>query len=618
MALDPITKKQIKSHIIDYLKLRIPDFVKSSHKGIFTCPKCKQLSANVYPENSGNVYCFTPGCGKIGNIFDICRMIDFNNDDIPDEELADLLIQELNIKTTDEINKWFEKYHSWGWSLVPVSPNKNGFKGKEANIESDWQHKVHKDIAQWKEWLVAGYNFGLHNGEISNATLIDIDTKNVPEELQKYLGETLTQNSNKGYHLVYLYEKDLPSIDFRDTPCKLPVEIRNSQGWQTVIYPSIVEGKERTWNDKEPIKMPEELKKWLLDRVVVKEETKTPEAILSDELSFDNLNGNRNNTFLKFGGVLRKRFNIKDTADIMSLINMNFIDKPMPQKEMRAMIKELNKYGLADINLLSKQILEYLTKHEEASSRDLVDCLRMERADIQNALAILIQEGKIYKQKSLYKVIKDVDWKSTFIDDIKTLPCKIPYFGDSAVFREGDQIAIGGNPGTGKTHLAMNFVKKFVEQGITPYYYGTESKSRYLKIAMELGLKEGDFFWSTGYEPSKIELKDKAITIIDWLDIEDFSTTAQVYKLLQKQLDKHGGFLIVMSQLNSNDTFYAENQVKFYCALAAKYLFTKVNGIVDTQNTYFKIEKVRESINGKQYFTIPTKFNPDNKTVELR
>jgi hypothetical protein len=617
MPLDAITKKQIKSYVLDYLKLRNPDFVQSSKKGLFTCPKCKQLSANIYPPKSGIVHCFTPDCqGKIGDIFDICRTIDFQGQDLKDEDIADLLVEELGIKTQNEIKEFLQKYQKWGWSLVPVEKN-----SKRANIESGWQSKTHTNLDEWIDWLGSGINVGVNCGKISNVTLIDIDTKKIPQDLQKFVGETLTQESPNGWHLVYFYEADLPTINLRTTSCNLPVEIR-SDGNQTVVFPSVVDGKERHWNNKEPIKMPEELKSWLLERVIIKDAPKeiltAPTETLLEDLKIKGLEGKCNTSFIKVAGLFRKQLNVQQTEYVLGIVNDLLLDTPLPKKDLKNMMKEIQKYSTADVSVLQKQVTDYLNRHDEASARDLVEVLKMERRDIQEVLAQLIQENRVYKQRSLYKIIKDIEWKSTFIDDIKTLPYKIPYFHDYCVCREGDQLIIGGNPGTGKTHLAMNFIKKFVEQGVTPYYYGTESKSRYLKVGMELGLKEGDYWYASGYEPSKIELKDNSVTVLDWLDIDDFATTGQVYKLLQKQLDKHNGLLIIFSQLNSNDAFYAENQLKFYGALVAKYLFTRAGGVVDTQNTYFKVEKIRESKSGQQYLTIPTKFNPDNKTVELR
>ena len=624
MLLDAITKKQIKNYILDYLKARIPDFVQSSQKGLFTCPVCKQLSANIYPPKSGIVHCFTPDCqGKIGDIFDICRTIDFQGQDLKDEDIADLLVEELGIKTSQDIQKWFEKYASWGWSLVPVSPNKNGFKGKEANIEKEWEKKEHKNIAEWLEWQNAELNFGLHAGKISNSTLIDIDTKEIPSELQKFIGQTLTQTTKKGFHLCYFYEPELPSIDLRDTPCALPVEIRNASGWQTVIFPSIVEGHERTWNDSAPTKMPDELKSWLLERVVVKEEAKqiiqeaSPAEILAD-LKIQGLEGKCNSSFLKVGGLLRKQLNLSQTEYTLGLLNDLLLDTPMPKKDLKNMVKELSKYSSADYNVLTKQILEYLTKHNECSARDLQDVLKAEKKDIMECLAQLMLDSKAYKQRTLYKIIQKPDWKQEFLQESQVLEYNVPYFQDVAVFRRGDMICLGAGTGIGKGHISMNIIKKYVEQGIKPYYVSSEPGNRFAQIAMTLGLKEGDFNFINHYHPEQLELEDDAVTIYDWILPEEFSGTANLYKIFAKQLDRHAGLLYVFSQLNDSGEFYASSMVRFFSSFAVKYFYTKVNGVTDNVNTYFKTNKIREAKGSIQEVTIPTKFNPDTKELELR
>jgi len=617
MPLDAITKKQIRNCVIQYLKLRIPDFVQSSKNGLFTCPECLQTSAHIYPVNSGNIHCFTPECGNHGNIFDLCRKYDFNGQNISDEDIADLLIDEFAIKTNKQIQCWLEKYQKWGWSLVPCEKN-----SKKANIESGWEMKSHKDINEWKEWLSAGLNVGRHEGQISNSTTIDIDTNNIPEELKKFIGETLTQVTKNGTHLTYIFEPELPSKNLRFQPCQLPIEIRNSQGWQTVIFPSIVEGKERFFNDKDPITMPEELKKWLLDKIVTKDapivEKIENVKISENDFTFEKLNGSRNNTFLQFGGILRKYYSIKDVERIMTLVNNGFIDKALPQKEIKAMVKELGKYGSADANNLSKQISDYLTRHEEASSRDLVECLKMERRDIQESLAQLIQDNKVYKQRSMYKIIQTPDWKTAFMSESKVLGFNIPYFQDYATFRRGDMICLGAATGVGKGHISMNIVKKYVVQDIKPHYVSSEPGNRFSTIAMNLGLKEGDFKFINHYHPEQLELEDEAITIYDWILPEDFAGTANLYKIFAKQLDRHGGLLYVLSQLNDNGDFYASSMVRFFSSFAVKYFYTKINGITDNINTFFRTSKIRESKSGTQEITIPTKYNPDTKQLELR
>jgi hypothetical protein len=617
MSLDAITKKQIKNYILDYLKARIPNFVQSSQKGLFTCPKCKQLSANVYPPKSGIVHCFTPECGKQGDIFDICRALDFTGQDIPDEDLADLLIQELGIKTDNEVNTWLQKYEKWGWSLVPVEANT-----KRANIEKNWQNKEHKSIQEWKEWIAAGLNVGINGGKISNATLIDIDSKEIPEELKKHLDETLTQNTNKGYHLVYLYEPDLPSCDLRDTPCKLPIEIRGDGGFQTVIYPSVVEDKERKWNGKDPIKMPDKLKAWLLERVVVKDAPKevlqtSTESLLAD-LKVQGLEGKCNSSFVKLGGLLRKQLNLTQTEYTLNLLNDLLLDNPMQKKDIRGMMKELSKYSSADYNVLTKQILEYLVKHNECSARDLQDVLKAEKKDIMEVLAQLMLDNRVYKQRTMYKVIMKPDWKTEFMQESKVLEYYIPYFHDVATFRRGDMVCLGAGTGIGKGHISMNIIKKYVEQGIKPFYVSSEPGNRFSTIAMNLGLKEGDFNFINHYHPEQLELEDDAITIYDWILPEEFSGTANLYKIFAKQLDKHGGLLYVFSQLNDSGEFYASSMVRFFSSFAVKYFYTKVNNVTDNINTYFKTAKIRESKPGTQEITIPMKFNPDTKELELR
>jgi len=119
--------------------------------------------------------------------------------------------------------------------------------------------------------------------------------------------------------------------------------------------------------------------------------------------------------------------------------------------------------------------------------------------------------------------------------------------------------------------------------------------------------------------PSDIELVDNAVTIIDWLKPKDgdFAKTDNTFEHLHNQLKKHKGFLIVFTQIRtSNKEFFAPDQVKNYGALVARYLFG--NGGKDSENTYFKTEKIRDSRNGQQYLEIPMYFDKDKKTLEKR
>ncbi|MGD2071858.1 MAG: bifunctional DNA primase/polymerase, partial [Candidatus Thorarchaeota archaeon] len=513
----------------------------------------------------------------------------------------------------------------------------------------NWSQKSCKDIKAWQDWVNSELNIAVRCGEKSNITVIDVDFLSQKEadiintgedrekikELkalkekreqtfnQKYkslFDKTVIQDTkNKGYHYIYMYDNELPKSSFT-TEEGIHFDVETDGGY-CLIEPSIVAGKERKIMGDTIVEMNWDLKEFLLNNIskkkIERKKEEKYEPIEPDEnmLTFENLNGNRNNTFVHLGGILRKRYPLKDVDYLLRTFN-RLLDKQVPSHELDAMLGQIAKYKNVDKQELMNKIWEYIYKHSEATARDLVAYFKAEEKEIKDILSYLMEENKIFKQKGLYKAVKKANWKEEFVDYVKVVPYNVPYFQDYNVFRTGDMICIGGRPGVGKTHLAMNIIKKFVEQGIKPYYLGSESRSRFLKIAMELGMKETDFFWDTSYEPEKIELEDNAITIIDWLLPEDFATTANVYKQFQKQLDKHNGLCIIFSQLKEDDKFYAETQLIMFASIACKYFYTETNGIKDNRNTFFHTIKIRESKIGRQEVDILTRF--DDGILELR
>ena len=141
------------------------------------------------------------------------------------------------------------------------------------------------------------------------------------------------------------------------------------------------------------------------------------------------------------------------------------------------------------------------------------------------------------------------------------------------------------------THIAMNFVKQLVDQGIKPYYYSLESGSRFSKTALKLGLKEGDFYWTLEADPTKISFEKNSITVVDWLFIEDFSMTNVVLKHFVNQLFKTNGFLIIFAQLKQNNDWFAPNLITNFPALAARYIYLDEN---DGSEGAWKVDAIRD------------------------
>ncbi len=972
------SKNTIKAYILDYLQKVIPNFTKKGK--IFTCPKCKKESANIFPPDSHEVFCFEPECQKIGNIIDICRTVEFDgNQDISDDDIGKHLIKMFDIKTDNHITQLLETYANFQWDLVPI---KNDDK---IPVEKKWPTKNHKDIKEWQEWLNNGLGLGVKTGLISNVTIIDVDliTKEESEIWQKGTAEkrieeiiakkeeglkklkslpifndTLIQDSGwKGLHFFYQYEPDVPKCSFDYEGFHFDVE---NDGGYVLIEPSTYSGKSRKIIGDKINTMGEDLKQIILDTRTKasknndSENVDLTEGLNSEDGTIKGLEGNCNNTFIKVGGMLRKFMNVKQTEQTLALINKHMLDTPMDFKSIKGMCEQIEKYTDTDNKVLYNQIYEFLSRHEEASVRDLRECLNAEPNDIKEVLADLIQDQKVFKQKSLYKVIQKANWKTEFIQESQILPYDVPYFNKYATFRRGDMVCIGAKTGVGKcfgkgtkilmydgsyknvedikindkvmgtdscartvlethtgkdnlykinptkgesfyvnsehilplymsnthefitiavkdyinqtktfkhyakiykgsvkfknqdipiepyflgiwlgdgcnsdsricktdpeiqfylsqyanklgmavkkynvqengqfalkissekkvcwqhnfslnktlrelnllnnkhipniykinsrenrlqllaglldtdgylcnkgfevttkydslandiqylaeslgflvtkrvkkvkylnevrnywrlyiigdcsiiptkikrkqaeprkinknplvigftvektkrdnyygfeidgnhlhfiehfivqhnSYLSLNIIKKFLENPIQPKgglrYLSSEPGNRFAKIAMELGLKEGDFYFCNHYQPEKIELEDDAVTIIDWLLPDDFSQTANIYKIFAQQLDKHGGLCYIFSQLKDSEEFYAEQMVKFFASFSAKYTYTEKNGLADNQNTCFKVEKIRESKTKQQYITIPTYFN-DNKVLELK
>jgi len=508
--VDNKTKKIYQQYILDYLKLHVPNF-KITGKGgkdLFTCPLHKDhpndpQTANIFPENSYNVYCFDPKHRKLGDIFAMVRRLESSMENLDDDAIGKYLEKLFDIKTDERVDNLLAKYHNLGWSLVPVA------KGdKKANVEKEWQKKVHKNIQEWRDWLDAGLNIG-NNCGLSSVTILDIDAmpsdlkkkwydgtitveereeaiKIRDENLEKVLKvfgnpETLSQKSLGGIHLFFNQEKEIPKTWIEIEGVHVDIETREGQ---VLLEPSIVKGEGRKMNDKPMISMPTELKELILGKYNV---TKVSEEVpLEIDEKIKGLEGECNSTFTKLGGMLRKKLNVAQTAYALQLMNTNLLDSPMDTKDVRRMCRSIEKYHEIDMEDLAEKVVERLEKVEEATIRDLTYSLRQEQKDIEDVIRHLVDTERIYKRGTRYKLFAKANWQTEFVDASKLLEFKVPYFNDYAVCRNGDMIVIGGKTGEGKcitngylcTNQGLIDIKEIGEK--KPY--GTSKVTRHIRL----------------------------------------------------------------------------------------------------------------------------------------
>lgn len=610
----------LKSFLDDYLKKTFPD-LKINEKKLFDCfLKCADKpSAQILHNHIG---CYTPGCKGVGDVFNLIRITKPNFAKADEDEIAKYLAHLLKVEFPEDGKDLLKRYHEAGFALIALSPNsKVPIKGSEK-----WQDTNHKNLNIWSDWLERGYNIGLNLGSVSGVVAVDIDSDKTYEKVKHMLGDTLIQTTSRGRHFLYNYDpvfvKTLNKI-LRDDGFEM--ELRTT-GAYIVIAPSSVEGEIRKWNDKKITDMPSELKAFFVkyyeqnpkDEKQVDDDIQ--DAINSEKIDVVDLSGQRNATFIKLAGILRKRLNKDNTSYVLSVISNNLIDKPIPNHELRAILGQVSKYNTYDKKELGKIVLERLDIIKESTAFQIAKSLNYEQKDIEDVLHYLENEQLIIAiGKNRYKRLQKVEWETDFNVISEPLDFEVPYFHDYAYFDKGNMIIIGGRSGKGKTHISANILRKLIKQGIHPYLISTEAGSKIGKIVKELDIKVGQFSYKIVKSPHDIELEKNAVTIIDWLKPQDgdFSKTDATFERLNDQLIRHGGFLIVFVQIRKDGTFFAPDQIDFYASLVATYNYRKNGDAVDTQNTYFETSKIRDSRTGAQIITIPTFFNPGTKILEL-
>ena len=329
------------------------------------------------------------------------------------------------------------------------------------------------------------------------------------------------------------------------------------------------------------------------------------------------LKGNFNNSWVQLGGVLRKQLNPNNVKYVLHVLNKHLLEGHIPSNEIEGMCRELEKYDLFDEQALAERVLQYIKEAEGATKTDVERALEEKKIVVDKILAYLRREGYIVQKGRYYKPIQKVEWQTNFTDFGKKLSFKVPYFDKYATFRHGDCIVIGAKTGTGKTHQAMNIIKKLIAQGVVANYIPSEGGGRFSVISQQLGLKEGDFRFpkkekSSRTRPEDIELEDNAVTIIDWLLPGDYATTDKIFERFDQQLEVHGGLLIVFVQLNSDGRFYANEMMKFFPSWVCKFLYEDDK---DRTASYFETDKIREGTYGRTYAKIPCIYDPKTKLL---
>ncbi len=618
-----MNRMSIEANLLDYLKLKQIKITKRGPTLIMDCPVCGASSVCVKIPNIQKFNCHS--CKKSYDIFDFAKKLEPNFPKTEEEQIHYLkellnidIVTSIDTKNIEELLKFYEEN---GFDLVAIAKN------QKIPIEIGWTSKNHKDIDEWRRWLADGLNVGIKTGKMSKVTILDIDQKPIPEDIKKIMGKTLIQESTNGFHLFYEYEEDLPKT--RIDEYKIDLE---NDGGQVVISPSKINGIKRKITLQPIIKMPDELKKLIKSKVTIPRKTYS-EGIREDintenfkidpkdlQLINNGLEGCCNSSFTKLGGIFRKQLNIKQTGYVLHTLNKHLLEKPMPPKTINDMLRQLSKYVSFDETELAHEIIDYLKNVEEANRTEIAMAVvgtnrGEEKKKVDKVLGYLVKEEVIVKRGNSYSVINSLEWSEKLLDIGVPVRFKVPFFDDWAYFNYGDLILIASQNRYGKTTLAMNLVKRFVDQGMKIDYIYNESGGRFAKTALKLGLKDGDFEHAFVANADKIILRNDKLSIYDWVkpnSKEGFARIDNLFSGLVEKVKKTNGFLICFVQLRTDDSYFAKDQILQFPSFAARYLYEDETG----EQTKFVIDKARDPKTKGKKWEIICKYDWDTKLVK--
>lgn len=625
-------RAQYAEYLSEYLEKLLNIIIKND-KTTFSCPVCKMEDrAQLYPNNANKVICYNPDCTfKKGDIFDLIKAL--KNPKFNDEDVAEYLKHKFKIVVKDDVDQLLKLYDKNKWCLFPLEPN-----SKNPQQGFMWTEKLYTDPVIWKDWIDRGYGLALRGGEVSNTVEIDIDSdetynkkinKDTNITVKDLVGEdTLIQQTKRGHHWIFEYEewmKDINHINFRNKGYDMEIRCNNAY---IAIAPTSAEGEIRKWNNKKIQKMPNELKDFILgliDKDTKNVEEEIQDSINKNELGLTNglvgLDGQCNDVFIKLGGIFRKKMNVDQTKYALHYVNQ-LLEHPMDKKTMRGMGYQLSKYQTYDKKELSEEVIKRLETIKEATAYQIASSLKKEVKDIEDVLKYLEDENRVLALSGRkFKMLENVKWTSDKANRGVPIDFQMPYFHDYARFNVGGIIIIGSPTGKGKSHITGNFIKQLWKQKRVTHLIDTEADGGIGRITHHLKIPDEAYLVPKKpvNHPTDIELKDNAITIVDWLKMKenDFTKTDATFEHFSNQLKIHKGFVIIFTQTRPSDNkFFAPDQIGNYGALVVKYLWG--NDGTDGCNTHFLTTKIRDSKSGNQYLTIPTIFNQDTKILEIR
>lgn len=498
---------------------------------------------------------------------------------------------------------WLEealKYVKMGYSIIPIASNSK----KPAEPWKHFQKRMATpgEIETWsKKW--PNGNIGIVTGEISNLTVIDVDT----EEAWEWYNSKFSTKYNtvvktpSGLHVYCQYNEELrnraniyPGIDIR------------SEGGYVVAPPSIINDKKYEVLRKEKgDKIPEGFLKRAPKGVAPVVENNN--LILSEP--------GRDNTLYHVALRLARGGMIREEADGVIRTLAAACTPPFPEPEALRKVESAYQSRADMIGSTEKAVLEWISLAHGSFQVGLVyKDLGLRDTEQQKIcrmyLEKLVKDRKIERYGTKYgsyrirmSRLQKMNWKKA---DIKDIDFRLP-FGLHRLINilPKNIFLIAGMQNAGKTSLLLKMVEENQIDHII-HYFSSEMGPAELKLRLKKWkhMEEDDWIFNA-YERNECwedVIFPNDVNIIDFLEItNDFWKVAWTLNQIHERLDK--GLAIVAIQKGTGDmgrggTFGLEKP-RLYLNL----------DIIDPGTRRLTIRKAKNVRSGVQ--------NPDGKYIDF-
>lgn len=457
-------------------------------------------------------------------------------------------------------------YRQKGFSVIPVRSNKKPY----IRWEQYQQKKATPDEikAWWKKWPTA--NIGIVTGAISGIAVIDIDTPEGFEEINKYIPDSLeiptATTPRGGQHLYFQCSDKTLMNNARTIPgCDL-----RANGGYIIAPPSRNgSGKPYAWrgrlslDDLAPPTMPEAYITKVFYSIGYKEDVVNDHTKPQGTTNFTEMftHGRRDNDLFHVANVLIKGGMPQDeTRHVVEMI-AKLCTPPFSSGEAALKVQSALERKMRGERNLADEIRQWAKTteghfittevHSElqiTTSRDKKTCYM--------ALKRLCDEGILEKygdKRGSFRVIdnacEDIDWQNATDERINLLwPFEIERY---VQILPKNIIVIAGSPNAGKTAFLLNFIRQNMHNHEV-YYFSSEMGAIELKSRLDkfnIPRKSWRFHAKERASHFADVIRPDAVNVIDFLEVHD-----EFYKiggLIKEVFDKlKTGVAVIAIQMN--------------------------------------------------------------------